>query len=133
MKILETGTLSSVTGAVIGSGVSSVPIDLSIGRSYSKLGIWLSIEGDLGRTGGSVAVVAKGCYSRSGATYAVETTELVKSGTSVSGQSGNGSYWAMKDLVAPFMRLEAVVSKSGSTQHGSGTTNACKVRYAVCG
>jgi len=132
MRLLQTGTLSSVTGAVVGSGVSSPAIDLSMPRPDPSLGIWLSIEGDTGRTGGSVAVVAKGCYRKSGVTYAIESTELIKSGTSVSGESSNGSYLIMKDLVSPFMKLEAVASKAGVTNHGTGVTNACNVRYAVC-
>jgi len=132
MKILETGTLSNVTGAVFGSGVSTAPIELSRDNLSPTLGFWFSIAGDTGRTGGSIAVVAKGCYQKGGTTYAVESTELVKSGTSVSGKSANGSYWVMKDIVAPWMRLEAVASKSGSTQHGTGTTYSCVVRYAIC-
>ena len=132
MKILSTGTLSSVTGAVIGSGVSSAPIDLTIGPIL-PLGIWISIQGDLGRTGGSVAVIAKGCYIKSGVTFAGESTNIVKSGTSKSGICSNGSYFVMKNIVASFMKLEAVASKAGVTNHGSSTTNTCSVKWALMG
>ena len=134
MKILESGILSNVTGAALGSGVSSAPIDLSLDRPSDYIGVWLSIEGDLGRTGGSVGVVAKGCYQKSGTTFTSDTTGqyLIKSGTSVSGFFGNGSKTKYFAFPFPWMRLEAFASKAGVTNHGSGTTNSCVCRYAVC-
>lgn len=133
MKIQSTGTLSGITGAVWGSGVSSTPIALNMRRDMTDLYAWISIEGDLGRTGGSVCVFIKGCYSKGGVTYASENNVfLVKSGTSVSGPHSNGSYLAKFQCVMPYIKIEALASKSGSTQHGSGTTTNCSVKYAIC-
>ena len=134
MKILETGILSGVTGSALGSGVSTTPIDLSMGREYAQLGIWLSIEGDTGRTGGSVAVIAKGSYSKSGVTYTSETTGqyLVKSGTSVTGFFSDGSYLRHLTWPFPWLKLEGFASKAGVTNHGSSVTNSCVIRWCVC-
>lgn len=131
--LIQTGTLSSVTGAAFGSGVSTSPIYLAgIDWNTSDCYLWASIEGDSGRTGGSVAVFWKGSYQKSGVTYAMENNVfLIKSGTSVSGTLLNGSYLKKFSPVMPFIQIEAVLSKSGSTQHGSGTTNTQLVRWAL--
>lgn len=134
MHILNTGVLTGVTGAAIASGTSSAPIDISF-RKEPTFGCWLSVEGDTGRTGGSVAVYLMGNYSRSGGTWAIKTATpmyLVKSGTSITGPASNGCYIRpVTQFHFPFIKVAAVASKSGSTQHGTGTTNALQVRYAI--
>ncbi len=132
MKTLSTGTLSSVTGAELVSGVSSPPIDIS-NRNNNNLSAWFSIEGDTGRTGGSIAVFWKGCYAKSAATYAMSVTGqyFIKSGTSVTGEFVNGTYLKNIETSMPFIRIAAVASASGSTQHGTGTTNSTAVKYAI--
>jgi len=134
MRILKTGTLSGVTGATFTSAVSSATIaltkdDVNVDNAYA----WVSIEGDTGRTGGSVAVFWKGCYQRTGVTYAMPATGqyFVKSGTSVTGQLANGTYMRQFVLGMPYFKVCAVASASGSTQHGTGTTNSIIVRYAI--
>lgn len=130
MKLLATGILSNVSGGYYYSGVSSPVIDASQ-RESNTLSAWLSIEGDLGRTGGSVAVFVKGAYQKSGVTYALpENSFLVKGGSSISNE--NGCYLCNFTTDAPFIRLGATASGSGSTIHGSATTNNAQVRYAVC-
>jgi len=132
MKVLAIGTLSSVTGASFGSGVSSSPIALFMERNLSDAYLWASIEGDTGRTGGSICIFWKGCYSKSGVTYASPNNEfLIKGGTSVAGAFGNGSYLVKFQPGMPFIRIEAIVSKSGSTQHGTGTTNTVNVKWGI--
>lgn len=132
MKVFETGSLASVTGAVFGSGVSSPPIAIgSILNRISDAYAWIRITGDFGRTGGSVTVFWKGAYEKDGTYTKVEDEWLVKSGTSVSGDIGNGSYLVKFQPGMPFVKLEAVCSKSGSTQHGSGTTNTSGVSWAI--
>jgi len=131
--LIEVGTLSGITGATPGSGVSSAIVNLiNAKRDISEAYFFASVEGDSGRTGGSVAVYWKGCYTRTGVTYAMEDDVfLVKSGTSVSGPQSNGAYLKKFNPVMPFIKLEASVSKSGSTQHGTGTTNTFSVRWAL--
>ena len=140
MKVLASGTLTGVTGAAWASGVSTPPIDLSISREYSQAGIWLSVEGDLGRTGGSIAVIWKASYSK-GVTYTCPVVLsaitdvgqfLIKSGTSKTGFFGDGGYTRNLVIPFPFIRLQAVASKAGVTNHGTGTTNSCIIRWAVC-
>ena len=134
MMVLINGVLSSVTGGLFISGVSTPPIDLSKDKlDLSNACAWISVEGDLGRSGGSVAVFWLGCYAKGGVTFAMQNTGqyFVKSGTSVSGQFANGSYLKKFLPGMPFIRLGAVASKSGSTQHGSSTTNTCSVKWAV--
>jgi len=70
MKVLKTGQLgtviagSGVTGQTFGSGTSTPPIDLSAVGSNDRVGVWLSVEGDFGVAGCSVAAIWKGSYSR---------------------------------------------------------------------
>ncbi len=134
MRVLELGTLSSVSGAILSSTVSSVPIALTRDDlNSSNAFMWLSIEGDTGRTGGSVAVFWKGCYAKSGATYAMPTTGqyFVKSGTSISGQLSDGSYLKAFDVGMPFVRVCAVASKAGSTMQGTSATNTTSVKWVL--
>jgi len=141
MKILESGTLSGITGSAWGSGVSSPPINLTNEREYGNVGIWASVQGDAGRTGGSVAVICRGSYSKSSVTYAVSNIPsdqnefgayALKAGTSVSGFTGDGTALRRISFPFPWLRLEGIVAKSGSTQHGSSTTNSLTVKWAVC-
>ena len=146
MKVLSTGILTGVTGAVFASGVSSPPIDMSQSGRNTPAGIWVSIEGDTGRTGGSVAVFWKASYQKSGVSYGcldptnvtvyVKDTSnyqyVVKSGTSKTGFFGNGCYTRVFDIPFPWLRLQAVASKAGVTNHGSSVTNSCVIKYAVC-
>lgn len=146
MKVLALGTITGVTGGTFASGVSSPPIDISAERRSAPVGIWCSIEGDLGRTGGSVAVFWKASPSRSGTSYACldptnvtvyvkDTTNyqyVVKSGTSKTGFFENGCYTRVLECPFPWIRLQAVASKAGATNHGSATTNTCTVKYGVC-
>lgn len=133
MKILETGTLSNVTLAAYGSGVSTPPIDLTAINHPNNIAISLSLEGDLGRTGSSVSVIARHCHSRAGVTWpvfagvltsGVTKALLVNSGTSKTGFLGDGSYIVSMPALMPWLRLEAI---SG----GAGVTNNMSVRYAV--
>ena len=132
MKVLSFGTLSDVTGGTLLSGVSSVPINCS-NRQNSNLGIWVSVEGDTGRTGGSVAVFTRCHYQKSGASYALSATPayIVQSGTSTSGDVSAGTYYREVLLSAPWMKVGAVASKAGVTNHGTGTTNTTSVKWAV--
>lgn len=133
MRVLSIGTLSTVTTAAYGSGVSTPPIDLSRIDWPNNLGIWLSLEGDLGRTGASVSVIARSSYSKAGVTWPIYSAKtgvtepyLIKSGTSKTGFEGNGAYLVSLPAIMPFLKLEAIASG------GAGTTNNMKVMYAVC-
>ena len=132
MKVLATGTLSSVTGASFGSGVSTSPIDMHMSRNLSDTYLWASIEGDTGRSDTSLCVFWKGCYTKSGVTYASPNNEfLIKGGTSVAGAFGNGTYLVKFQPGMPFIKLEAIASTAGSTQHGTGVTNTANVKWAI--
>ncbi|MBW8001756.1 MAG: hypothetical protein FVQ80_07000 [Planctomycetes bacterium] len=132
MKVLSFGTLSDVTGGALVSGVSTSPINIS-NRQTPNLGIWVSVEGDTGRTGGSVAVFTRYHYQKSGSSYALSATPafIVKSGTSISGDVSTGMYYREVISSAPWMKVAAVSSKSGSTQHGSGVSTTLAVKWAV--
>ena len=148
MRVLATGTMTGVTGqAAIGDfcSVHTESIDLSMDKVSSMVGIWASVEGDLGRTGGSVTVIWEGCYTKSGVTYAcLDDTNFttyaqdmpsypfaVKGGTSKAGFHSNGSYRRTVEAPFPWMRLGAMASKAGVTNHGTGTTNSCIIRWAI--
>jgi len=141
MKVLATGTITGVTGAIFSAGVSSAPIDLSMERNYETVGVWASIQGDLGRTGGSIALYWAGSHQKSGSTFASPSEDsvtslngkyIVKSGTSISGHLANGSYVRNLTIPFPWLRLQAVASKAGVTNHGSGTTSDLTIKWAVC-
>jgi len=133
MRVLETGTLSSVTGGIISSAVSSAAISISQDNLITDTAmLWLSIEGDTGRTGGSVCVFWKGHYERTGTSYAtLADPYLLKSGTSVGGNVANGTYLRTITPGMPYIRIGALASKSGSTQHGTSATNTTSVKWAL--
>lgn len=141
MKILKTGTLSGITTAAFGSGVSTPPIDISnLGGVQRTVGCWLSIEGDLGRTGSSLSVCWKGAPQKGGVTYtsflrrdlsSVTGNMLVNSGTSKTGVLSDGSYLKSFTPIMPFIKLEAFASKEAGG-YGAGVTNNISVRYAIC-
>ena len=135
MKVNATGTLSNVTGTSWGSGTSTPPIDLSRLVGSPEAAIWLSIQGDLGNSDASVSVMMKGAPSRAGTTYTAFLREnlshvtgsmLVKSGTSVTGQFGDGSYLKRFIPSMPFAKLEAI-------ENAAGTTNNLSIKYAIVG
>jgi hypothetical protein len=140
MKILSIGQLgtaiagSGVTGLTFGSGTSTPPIDLTGISSADRIGVWLSVEGDFGKSGCSVAVIWKGSYNRSGATYTaflrgdqsgVTGNYLIKSSRTTGGFFANGSFLKVIRPCMPWIRLEAI-------QKRAGTTNAGIIKYAVC-
>lgn len=144
MQILNSGFLSSVTGAEWTNGVSTVPIDISKrNRSDGSLTIWSRVTGDTGRTGGSVALFWKAGTSKQHSYYGVsnvgtDTTHayspwLIKNGTTVSGVLNDGVY--LKNIIchAPWLRLQATASGAGSTQHGTAATNTVGVAYCIMG
>ena len=140
MKVLKTGQLgtviagSGVTGQTFGSGTSTPPIDLSAVGSNDRVGVWLSVEGDFGVSGASVAAIWKGSYSRSGATYTAflrgnqsgsTGNYLIKSAKTTGGFFANGSYMKVIEPCMPWIKIEAI-------QKRAGTTNAGIIKYAVC-
>lgn len=140
MKILKIGQLgqaiagSGVTGLTFGSGTSTPPIDLTNLTPADRLGIWLSIEGDFGKSGCSVAAIWKGSYCRSGATYAaflrgdqsgITGNYLIKSARTTGGFFSNGSYIKVIKPCMPWIKLEAI-------QKRAGTTNAGIIKWAIC-
>ena len=133
MRILEQGTLAGVTGGTILSAVSSSPIAIHQDNLLlNNAMLWASVEGDTGRTGGSVAVFWKGSPERAGTSYATTANpEILKSGTSIGGGTSNGIYLRTFTPGMPFIRLGALVSAAGSTQHGSAATNTTSVKWAV--
>ena len=135
MKVNAIGTLSNVTGTSWGSGTSTPPIDLSRIVGSPEACIWLSVEGDLGRSATSISLMMKGSPSRAGSTYTAFLREnlshvtgsmLVKSGTSKTGQFGDGSYLKRFTPSMPFGKLEAI-------HDGAGTTNNLSIKYAIVG
>ena len=134
MQILKSGTITGVTGAIFSSGVSTAIIDINgRNRGDGKLQVLAKISGDLGRTGGSVALFWKTGVSRAGEYMAPENPYILKSGTSKGGFFSNGSYVTTITCYSDIMRLQAVASKAGSTQHGSATTNSCIVDWSILG
>ena len=133
MRILQQGVLSNVTGGTILSTVSSSSIAIHQDNLLlNNAMLWASIEGDTGRTGGSVAVFWKGHYERAGTSYAtLANPEILKSGTSTGGGASNGTYLRAFTPGMPFIRLGALVSAAGSTQHGSAATSSTLIKWAL--
>ena len=132
MKVLKTGTLGSavsgsgVTGVSFGNGTATPPIDLSAMGSQNRVGVWLSLEGSLGNSGGSLSAIWKGSPSRSGDTYTafLRGDYLVKDARTTGGFFANGSYLKVLEPCMPWIKLEAIVSRAG-------TTNAAILRWGV--
>ena len=139
MKVLKTGQLgtavagSGVTGLTFGSGTSTPPIDLTNIGSSERIGIWLSVEGDFGVSGASVAAIWKGSYTRSGATYTAflrgdqsgsTGNYLIKAAKTTGGFFANGSYMKTIQPCMPWIKIEAI-------QKRAGTTNAGIIKWAV--
>lgn len=133
MRVLQSGTLSDVTGGALISAVSSTPIVISQDNlKLENAMMWLSVEGDTGRTGGSVAVFWKGHYERTGASYTtLADPEILKSGTSIGGGVSSGTYLRAFTLAMPCVRVCAMASGAGSTQHGTSATNTTSVKWAL--
>ena len=127
MKILQSGSLSGVTGLAWGSGVSTPPIDISNERNIGSVDVWLQLTGDMGHSNSSASVIWKASYQKGGTYVSGSTGQyLVKSGTSKTGFLSNGSYLKSILTTMPFLRIEARVSKAG-------TTNNLAIDYAISG
>ena len=133
MRILETGTLAGATGGALVDAICSEPIAISSDDlRLDNAMLWASIEGDTGRTGGSVTVFWKGHYERAGTSYAtLANPEILKSGTSTGGGMSNGTYLRTFTPGMPFIQVGATVSKAGSTMQGSSTTNTTQIKWAL--
>ena len=133
MRVMQTGTLSGITGGTLLSAVSSPPIALSQDNLRTDNAMmWMSVEGDTGRTGGSVGVFWKGHFSRSGASFAtIASPFIIRGGTSISGGTSNGLYLRALSPGVPFIRIAALATGAGSTQHGTSATSAISVKWAL--
>ena len=140
MKVLMTGQLgeaisgSGVTGNAWGSGTSTPPVDLTNIGPGSKVGIWLSLQGDFGYTSTSLAMIWRGSYSKSGTTYSaflrgntsgLTGNYLVKAARTTGGFFSDGSYLKVIEPCMPWIKLEAA-------RNVSSTTTAGIVKWAVC-
>jgi hypothetical protein len=140
MRVLATGVLgqavagSGATGLTFGSGTSTPPINLTNIGPADRVGIWLSMEGELGTSGGSLAAIWKGCYQKSGVTYTaflrgdqsgLTGNYLIKKARTTGGFFADGTYLKVIQPCMPWIRLETVVKRAS-------VTNQCILRWAVC-
>lgn len=127
MQLIKTGQLSGVTGLNFTSGVSTPPIFVGQDGRQPYLGFALTVYGDPGWTGGSVAVVVKASASKGGSYHEAKaiptglrtglyTRYILKSGTSTSSIFGTGHTYTTMHMVAPWIRLHAIAFKSATTK-----------------